>query len=206
MILNKQTITLQTIRSLQKNFDLLNIHLETLKSKPVALCLTETWLKNHYETSQFSLNEYQKLCSCERMKRGDGVRIFVMNDLDFVEVKKCDHNDLQALTIKIKADKQHYLIITCIYIPPRKQNSANFQRQENYIVTLPIDPEDKHILCGDFNINFLVNFANFRKIVTLLTGNNLSIVESIEPTRETSSTKSTLDAFFFKHSVFFPHY
>ena len=99
---------------------------------------------------------------------------------------------------KVKADKQHYLIITCIYIPPRKQNSANFQRREFYIDTLPIDPEDKHILCGDFNINFLVNFANFRKIVTLLTGNNLSIVESIEPTRETSSTKSTLDAFFFQ--------
>ena len=37
------------------------------------------------------------------MKRGGGVGIFIMNDLDFVEVKKCDHNDLQALTIIIKA-------------------------------------------------------------------------------------------------------
>ena len=71
----------------------------------------------------------------------------------------------------------------------------NFHRLANYLDTLPIDPEDKHILCGDFNINFLVNSANFRKIVTLLAGNNL-IVESIEATRETSSTKSTLDAFF----------
>ena len=171
MILNKQTIILQNIHSLQKNFDLLNIHLETLKSKLIALCLTETWLKNHYETSQFSLKEYQKFCSCERMKRGSGVGIFVMNDLDFVEVKKCDHNDLQALTLKIKADKQHYLIITCI--PPRKQNNVNFQRLENYLDTLPIDPENKHILCGDFNIKFLVDSANFRKIVTLLAGNNL---------------------------------
>ena len=111
-------------------------------------------------------------------------------------MKKCDHNDLQALTIKIKADKQHYLIITCIYIPPRKQNNVNFQRLENYLDALPIDLEDKHILCGDFNINFLVNSANFRKIVTLLAGKNLSIVESIEPTRKTSSMKSTLDAFF----------
>ena len=110
------------------------------------------------------------------MKRGGRVGIFVMQDLDFVEVKKCDHNDLQALTIKIKADKQNYLIITCIYIPPRNQNNVNFQRLENYLHTLPIDSEDKHILCGDFNINFLVNSANFRKIVTLLAGNNLSIV------------------------------
>ena len=111
-------------------------------------------------------------------------------------MKKCHHNDLKALTIKIKADKHHYLSITCIYIPPRKQNNVNFQRLENYIDTLSIEPEDKHILCGDFNINFLVNSANFRKMVTLLAGINLSIVESIEPTRETSSTKSTLDAFF----------
>ena len=88
MILNKQTILLQNIRSLQKNFDLLNIHLETLKSKPTALCLTETWLKNHYETSPVSLKEYQKLCICERKKRGVGEGIFVVNNLDFVEVKR----------------------------------------------------------------------------------------------------------------------
>ena len=111
------------------------------------------------------------------------IRIVVMNNLDLVEVKKCDHNDLQALTIKIKADKQHYLIITCICIPPRKQKKVNFQRLGNYLDTLPIDPEDKHILCRDFNINFLVNSANFQEIVTLPAGNNLSIVESIEPTR-----------------------
>ena len=88
MILNKQTIIQQNIRSLQKNIDLLNIQLETLKSKPIALCRTKTWLKNHYKTSQFSLKEYQKLCSCKRMKRGGAVGIFIMNDLDFVEVKK----------------------------------------------------------------------------------------------------------------------
>ena len=130
------------------------------------------------------------------MKKWGGVGIFVMNDLEFVEVKKCDNNDLQALTIKIKADKEHYLIITCTYIPHRKRNNVNFERLENYLDTLPIDPEDKHILCRDFNINFLINSANFQKIVTLLAGNNLSIVESIEPTRETSSTKPTFDAFF----------
>ena len=128
MILNKQTILLQNIRFLQKNFDLLNIHLETLKSKPIALRLTETWLKNHYETSQFSLKEYQKLCSCERKKRVGGVGIFVVNNLDFVEVKRCHHDDQQALTVKIKADKQFYLMITCIYNQPRKQNTVNFQR------------------------------------------------------------------------------
>ena len=122
MILNKQTILLQNIRSLQKNFDLLNIHLETLKSKPIALCLTETWLKNHYETSQFSPKEYQKLCSCERKERAGGVGIFVANNLDFVEVKRCHHDDLQALTVKIKADKQFHLMITCIYNQPTKQN------------------------------------------------------------------------------------
>ena len=133
MILNKQPIILQNIRFLQKNFDLLNLHLETLKSKPTALYLTETWLKNHYDTSQFFLKEHHKLCSCERMKRGSGVGIFVLNDLDFVEVKKCDHNYLPALTIKIKADKQHYLINTRIFIPPRKQNIVNFQRLENYL-------------------------------------------------------------------------
>ena len=57
-----------------------------------------------------------------------------------------------ALTIKIKADKHHYLIITCIFIPPRKKNILIFERLEKYQETLPIDPEDKHVLCADFNI------------------------------------------------------
>ena len=79
-------------------------------------------------------------------KEGDGVGIFV-KELNFVEVKRCDHNDLQAPTIKTRADKQHYLITTCIHIPPGKENNLKFQRQENYIVTLPIDPQDNYILC-----------------------------------------------------------
>ena len=87
-------------------------------------------------------------------------------------------------------------MIICINIPPRNQNIVNFQRLENYLDTIPIDPEAKHILCGDFNINFIVKGTNFRKIVTLMAGNNLSIVENNKPTRETSSTKSTLDPFF----------
>ena len=130
--------------------------------------------------------------------KGGDVELFAMKDLDFVEVKKCDHNNLQALTKKNESDHQHYLIITCRYIPSRKQNLWNFQKQENFLDTLPIDSEDKHILCVNFNIIFLVNSANFRKIVGLLAENNLSIVENIEPTRKTLSTKFTLDAFFFQ--------
>ena len=96
---------------------------------------------------------------------------------------------MQALTKKIETDQQHYLIITCINIAPREQNLVNFQRLENYLDSLLIDPEDIHILCGDFNNNFLVDSANFRKKVTLLAGKNFSIVENIEPTRETSNAK-----------------
>ena len=207
MILNKQTILLQNIRSPQKNFDLLNIHLETLKSKLIALCLTETWLKNHYKTSQFLLKEYQKLCSCERKKRVHGAGIFVVNNLDFVEEKRCDHNDLQAITIKIKAGKQLYLMITWIYIPSRKQNIVKFQRLEKYLDTLPIQTTLRQAYTmRRLQHYFLINSTNFRKTVTLLAGNNLSLVENIKPTQETSSTKSTLClAFCFKHFVFCPH-
>ena len=42
----------------------------------------------------------------------------------------------------------------------------------------------------------MVNSANFSELVNLPPGINLSTVENIEPTRETSSTKSKLDAFF----------
>ena len=79
--------------------------------------------------------------------------------------------------------------------PNNKDHFENYQKLEDYVHTLAIDPEAQHILCGDFNINFLVKCANFGKIVTLLAGNNLFVVENIKPTRETSSTISTQHAF-----------
>ena len=42
------------------------------------------------------MKDYQNLCSCEREK-GGGLGIFVMNVLDFVEVKRNDHNNLQNI-------------------------------------------------------------------------------------------------------------
>ena len=48
-----------------------------------------------------------------------------MRDMDYVEVKRCDHNGLQVLTIKIRADKQHYLL-SCLDIPTRRENIVNF--------------------------------------------------------------------------------
>ena len=54
----KEWILLQNIRSLTKNFDEFKIFISQTEVEPVAIYLTETWLKNCFESDCFSLQNY----------------------------------------------------------------------------------------------------------------------------------------------------
>ena len=74
-------IMLQNIRSLTKNFDDLQVLLESLSEKPSAICLTETWLKEIHHTKSMFLKGYRPLVNINRKKRGGGVAIFIKKSL-----------------------------------------------------------------------------------------------------------------------------
>ena len=67
----KNSILLQNIRSLSKNFDEFKIFQECEK-QAIAICLTETWLKPTDNKKIFNLANYSSLFSSERKKRGGG--------------------------------------------------------------------------------------------------------------------------------------
>ena len=77
----KQVIMLQNIRSLTKNFDELTLEIASLKEKPIAFCLTETWLKDNFFSNTFHTDGYDELVTSNREKRGGGVAIFVQKNL-----------------------------------------------------------------------------------------------------------------------------
>ena len=72
---------LQNIRSLTKNFDELTLEIASLKEKPIAICLTETWLEDKFSSNIFHIDGYDEMVTSNREKRGGGVAIFVQINL-----------------------------------------------------------------------------------------------------------------------------
>ena len=64
----KDWILLQNIRSLTKIFDEFKIFISQTEVEPVAICLTETWLKSSFESDCFSLQNYLKIETSNRKK------------------------------------------------------------------------------------------------------------------------------------------
>ena len=72
---------LPNILSLTKNFDELILEIASLKEKPIAICLTDTWLKDKFSSNIFHIDGYDELVTSNREKRGGGVAIFVQKKL-----------------------------------------------------------------------------------------------------------------------------
>ena len=64
----KQVIMLQNMRSLTKNFDELTLEIASLKEKPIAICLTETWLRDKFSSNIFHIDGYDELVTSNREK------------------------------------------------------------------------------------------------------------------------------------------
>ena len=81
-------------------------------------------------------------------------------------------------------------------MPPNCTNEANFLTVERYLDSLMIDPETKYVLCGDFNVNFLINSKKTESLKNLLAGNGLRISNNNEPTRVSNGRGTLIDAIF----------
>ena len=94
---------LQNIRSIYKNLDQLQFLVNSLDSLTLAVCLTETWIYEEYDTACLQLDGYQKIGTVSRGvkgNRGGGVGIFLKNKVKFETVSKYTSNECQILTLK----------------------------------------------------------------------------------------------------------
>ena len=78
----KEWILLQNFRSLTKSFDEFKVFISQTEVEPLAICVTETWLKNSFESECFSLQNYLKIETSNRKKRGGGVGLFCTQKSD----------------------------------------------------------------------------------------------------------------------------
>ena len=92
-------VLLQIIRSIQRNFDELEVFLHHLDTKPHIIALTENWTSEKTLKRSFQLTGYSKLITCDRKSRGSGVGFFVSDELSVEIIQKTTNKHHQNLTV-----------------------------------------------------------------------------------------------------------
>lgn len=163
---------------------------------PTVLCVSEHWLKPS-EINYFNLNNYSLISHYSRNNlKGGGVAIYALQSLNAsinsVDIPASD-KDFEYCSSKISY-KGNLIYIICVYRSPSGDLDLFFKylysllelthKQNRYIV-----------LCGDFNINLLVNSHNSLKLCQTLDSFGLKRHIYL-PTRIGVSSESCIDNIF----------
>ena len=174
-------ILLQNICSLTKNIDEFKIFTSETEIYPVAICLTETWMKN-VSKKNFLLNRnILRSKHPKEQKREDGVCIFVHNKMTRKRVASADTISLQAINLEIKTCCKTYLV-TCIDIPPNASKAESFGKLFSFTDRIIITP---CIYCVVTLMLILIKKSS--KLIAInnqMEMNALALVEPQVPTRE----------------------
>lgn len=170
----------------------LEIELFLEKYYPGVLCITEHWLKKSENLLSIKNFSIVSVYNRESAIRG-GSLIIVRNDLKVKERK-----DVVALTMErtielscVELDKH---IIICVYRPPSSDYAA-FESVMEDVLKLVFKSKKYILVCGDFNVDLLVDSSMSIKIINLFNSFNLSNL-FLEPTRITLTTATCLDNIF----------
>ena len=188
----------QNIRSLIKNFSQLEAYL-TNSDKPSIIALTETWLKPYSNTACYKLNGYQELIAVSRKKRGGGVAFYVEIGKRANKVLEFVSEDTQMLTIFVD-DKY---LVTVVYKTPQAKLEDFLNALTDYLLQIErLKTSQRHVICGDFNIDMLIENDASRQLQTTIEifGLSLSIKEAL-PTRPTVNGGSMIDLCFSNHDM-----
>jgi hypothetical protein len=135
----------------------------------------------------------------------DGVCIFVHNDLDFTGIdleKFCKDKDIEACAIKLLQNSYHICILS-IYRAPLGNFTYLIKKLETILNSLHTI-NTQYIICGDININYLIENNRKKVLDALLTSYNLSSTVYF-PARLQNNLATAVDNIFVDTSKF-PNY
>ena len=195
-------IILQNIRSIYKNLKEFEVLMKQQESQPLAIYLTETWLKDQSNTKCINLDGYQEIATCNRntSKRG-GVGIFVRMDLKQTIIKKFGSTSIQILPVKINRKNGKSFLLTVIYIKPNTSINEISEIFQMFFEEMTPEPEQLNIVCGDFNIDHSSKNNKFTKIKDTLSSYNLSNMSNAGCTRESAKSRTNIDVVYCSKKV-----
>ena len=139
------------VRSLNANFEELEILLGKLKSKPSIIICSETW---YLPCPQyFNLQGYHMIYNESYLNKADGSVIFIKTDFDY-QMENVEIDKVKFLSVLIKFNKFNLKITStyrCQVISKKKYVKAMHK------LLLKNKGNKNHLIVGDFNINLLSN-------------------------------------------------
>ena len=142
------------IRSLNKNFEKLEILLNRLNFSHTLICVTETWLTAN-KPFLYSLPNYDFVNKTGANQAG-GTCIFVKSEIDYKIMPNLELNvpDCEDIWLKLSLSKYNIMVFGSVYRHP-VYDFTYFQDKLLANIELLNYNNTKFLIGGDFNINLL---------------------------------------------------
>ena len=154
------------------------------------ICLVETWIPEGSHEEHFNISVYQKINAKNRVGIDGGVPMFCREDILILESFATNYDE--SLGLKIRTNNENYTLIT-YYVPPGFNKNQFLTEFYSYLET-KVGTNQNLIICGDFNIDQLSLISIKKRFEDDISNNGINLMDS-GITRETSSTKSSLNLF-----------
>jgi len=182
----------QNIQSMRNKLLDLDIVLKLRVQNIDVLCFTEHWMKEDYITT-VHIDQYKLVSHFGRKNhKHGGSCIYAKKNIHTKDV-----NYLQGMSVEkdfemsVSEVVTHGYIVVCIYRSP-DGNFRVFLNNLELIIQKIQSKRKKILLCGDWNLNFLIDNTRLHELENLLLSYDLiNTVNS--PTRITSSSESLID-------------
>lgn len=194
----------QNIQCLRNKTLDLELYINTMNVIPDILCLTEHWLVED-EVEFVKLQNYRMVSCFARQKSIHGGSCIFLKD---------DKQDFQELNCAKEKSIEGEIEISCIISKIRKIIILSVYRTclGNFSIFLNVIEDAlneinrkfvnfKIVICGDFNVNFMVESNDKKSFLELLEGFNLHQT-IFDPTRVTKTTQTLIDNIFINSREF----
>ena len=155
------------------------------------VCVSETWFKTNIDDHLYNLKNF----SIMRHDRGNGTRgggiaIYFKKHFSLTCVMNSDINDnVEFLGVEVKGKNSNKCLILCVYNPHKTNNLQPFFNKIHDVAIR----YDKIIVCGDFNVNLLLNGPAVQSFKNNAISCGLHIINHIPTRFAPNSTAALLD-------------
>ena len=172
------------------------------ESQPLAICLTETWLKDQSNTKCINPDGYQEIATSNHNTSNEGgFGILVRMDSQQTIIKKFGCTSIQILTENQHKKWQKFFLLTVIYIKPNTSRNEISETIQMFFEELNPEPEQLHIVCGDFNIDHSSKNFKLTKLKDNFSSYNLSNMSNVGYTRESAKSRTNIDVVYCSKTV-----
>ena len=171
------------------------------------LCLCETFLHAEFSDDELKINGFNSIRK-DRPSNGGGLIIYLKSHLTYIRRGDLETNELEAIWLEIKLNKQKSFLVCYCYRPP--SSTVDWISNMENTIEKAFLLNKEVILLGDFNFNLLQSNTQSKTWVRTISSLHLNQIID-QPTRVTDTSETLIDHVYtnvpgniIEHTV--PHY